>query len=155
VPSGFPCIFTAAAWTASDKKGPSGPEHDFSTTEQYMMHAKALLMGDTETAAEILAATHPSKAKLLGRQVKNFNQDLWNSCCEAVVEEANFAKFSQNDDLRAVLLGTGKRIIVEASPDDRIWGIGFDSQHAEGKEEEWGRNLLGEALMRVRDRLST
>lgn len=118
-----------------------------------MMHAKATLMGDDETASRIAAATHPSEAKLLGRQVKGFDQAKWDANCEAIVEAGNYAKFSQNADLKSVLLGTGKSIIVEASPDDRIWGVGFDSEQAEGREAEWGRNLLGVVLMRVRERL--
>jgi ribA/ribD-fused uncharacterized protein len=63
-------------------------------------------------------------------------------------------KFSQNAKLKAVLLGTEDKLIVEASPSDRIWGIGFDAEHAGGKENEWGANKLGEALMRVRKELN-
>lgn len=126
-----------------------------------MMHAKALLFSDNDTATKILEATHPSTAKLLGRQVKNFNQDLWNTNCDRIVEEGNYAKFSdhRNKDLKEVLLGTGDRTIVESSPDDKIWGIGFDTESAmkrieEGKGEEgWGNNGLGKALMRARERL--
>lgn len=151
----FPCVFAAASWTASDSTSPSGARQDFNSTEQYMMHAKALLMKDDGTATKIAAATHPSEAKLLGRQVKGFDQEKWNACCEAIVEAANYAKFSQNEDLKEVLVGTGRRTIVEASPDDKIWGIGFDADHAEGKETEWGSNLLGKVLMKVRERLQT
>ena len=70
-----------------------------------------------------------------------------------MVEEGNYLKFSQNHDLKEVLLGTGDKVLVEASPDDRIWGIGFNSEEAEGRESEWGNNGLGKALMRVRERL--
>lgn len=149
----FPCVFIAASWTASDRTKASGSKREFGTTEQYMMHAKAMLMKDDDTAAKIASATHPSEAKLLGRQVRDFDQEKWNACCEAIVEEANYAKFSQNEDLKEVLVGTGQRTIVEASPDDKIWGIGFDTDHAEGKESEWGSNLLGKVLMKVRERL--
>ena len=150
----FPCMFTARVWTATDVNHPSGPRQEFGSTEQVIMHAKAMLMGDEETATKIANATHPSEAKLLSRQVRDFDQERWNSRCEAIVAEANHAKFSQNEDLKLVLLGTGERIIVEASPDDRIWGISFDAATAEGKEAEWGKNLLEKVLMRVRTRLS-
>jgi ribA/ribD-fused uncharacterized protein len=149
----FPCVFRAPTWTASDTTRPTGAEQTFGTTEQYMMHAKAMLMDDAETAKQILEASHPSTAKSLGRKVRNFDQEKWNATCEKVVEEGNLAKFDQNEDLKEVLLGTGNRVIVEASPDDRIWGIGFDAENAEGKEKEWGRNLLGLCLGRVRERL--
>lgn len=82
-----------------------------------------------------------------------FDQQRWNSSCDGIVERGNFLKFSQNPDLKNVLLATGDKIIVEASPSDRIWGIGFDAEHAEGRESEWGANKLGEALMRVRKTL--
>jgi ribA/ribD-fused uncharacterized protein len=89
----------------------------------------------------------------LGREVKNFNIEVWKKHADQVVEDANYLKFSQNEDLREVLLSTGDKILVEASPDDKIWGIGFNSEDAEGRESEWGNNGLGKALMKVRERL--
>jgi len=120
-----------------------------------MMYHKALLMGDREVASKMLAAenAHPCRAKALGREVRNFDADVWKGEADRVVEEANLRKFGQNEELKGVLLGTGNRQLVEASPDDRIWGIGFDSEHAEGNETEWGNNGLGNALMIVRERL--
>ena len=79
-----------------------------------MMYHKSLLMGDEETASKIIAALHPSEAKLLGRQVQNFNQDKWNANADKVVEEGNYFKFSQNEELKQVLLKTGDKEIVEA-----------------------------------------
>lgn len=119
------------------------------------MYHKALLMGDREVADKTLATenAHPSRAKALGREVRNFDGEVWKGEADRVVEEANLRKFEQNEELKGVLLGTGDRHLVEASPDDRIWGIGFDSEHAEGKESEWGDNRLGKALMSVRERL--
>lgn len=78
---------------------------------------------------------------------------MWKKNADRVVEDANYFKFSQNEDLREVLLDTGERMLVEASPDDKIWGIGFNSEDAEGRESEWGNNGLGKALMKVRERL--
>lgn len=119
------------------------------------MYHKALLMSDSAIAAQILAPhnAHPSRAKALGRQVRNFDVGVWQQHADRVVTEANYYKFSQDGELRAVLLGTGERVLVEASPDDRIWGIGFDAESAEGREGEWGDNRLGKALMEVRRRL--
>jgi len=150
----FPAPFTAPK-DPYDGTEQGKQEVEFPTTEHYMMYHKALLMGDREVAGKMLATenAHPSRAKALGREVRNFDGEVWKGEADRVVEEANLRKFEQNEELKGVLLGTGDRHLVEASPDDRIWGIGFDSEHAEGKESEWGDNRLGEALMSVRERL--
>jgi len=147
----FPILFTAPR----NPYDSDNTEVEFPTTEHYMMYHKALLMGDTEIAAKILAPenAHPSRAKALGREVRNFDLELWKKEADRVVEEGNVRKFGQSEELKGILLGTGERDLVEASPDDRIWGIGFDSEHAEGKESEWGNNGLGKALMKARERL--
>ncbi len=88
--------------------------HEYITTEHYMMYQKAILMGDEEIAAKILAAPHPSEAKALGRQVKNFDGQKWNAHCDQIVEMANYLKFSQHSDLREVLMSTGDKELVEA-----------------------------------------
>lgn len=110
-------------------------------------------MKDEEVANKILDADTPGKAKALGREVKNFQQSIWDENCDRVVEEGSYLKFSQNEDLGKVLLGTGERELIETSPNDRLWGVGFNSDEAEGKESEWGENKLGKALERARDRL--
>jgi ribA/ribD-fused uncharacterized protein len=107
-------------WFPSPFTAPRNPyKHDntsiqFPTTEHYMMYHKALLMGDDEVAEKILADAHPSAAKRLGRQVRNFDIDIWKHHADGVVEEANWLKFSQNDDLKKLLLDTGDRMLVEA-----------------------------------------
>lgn len=118
------------------------------------MHAKAHLMSDTATAASILTCATPAEAKTLGRQVRNFDQALWDAHCDRIVEEGNYLKFSQNEECRDALLGTGERVLVEASPNDRVWGVGFAVGEVEGRQGEWGENKLGKALMRVRERLA-
>ena len=127
----------------------------FSTAEQAMMHQKALLFGDVDIAVQILAAKEPGKQKALGRQVRNFDQDLWDSEKYPIVRNINLAKFRQNKGLRRKLFQTGAKILVEASPMDTIWGIGLDAEAAQQTEpENWpGQNLLGRALMEVRDQL--
>lgn len=104
---------------------------------------------------EVLTFTQdtPAKAKQLGREVKDFKQDVWDKNCDAVVEEGSYQKFKQNKELLNVLLGTGERQLVETSPNDRLWGVGFNSDQAEGNEREWGQNKLGKALERARERL--
>ena len=118
-----------------------------------MMYQKALLMSDRTTAEKILSCETPAEAKQLGREVKGFDQEVWDHECDKVVEDANWLKFSQDKRLAEVLTGTGEKQIVEASPNDRIWGIGFNSEEALGREKEWGMNRLGKALMRVREKL--
>lgn len=119
------------------------------------MYQKAVLFDDQETAAEIALEPEPSKQKALGRKVKGFNNKTWNEKREEIVEDGNWWKFtrSKEGDLRKLLLKTGDRLLVEASPYDRIWGVGYSAAKAEANRANWGENLLGKALMRVRDRL--
>lgn len=125
----------------------------YHTTEQYMMANKALLFKDDEVYQEIMAANNPHDYKKLGRQVRNFDPELWDFRKSEIVVEGNKAKFSQNPDLKEFLLFTEDAILVEASPYDKIWGIGLDRETAmKGSVEQWqGENLLGCALMEVRD----
>ena len=106
----------------------AGFEHEgvhYATAEHFMMAGKARLFGDEQAVAQILAAPGPDKVKAIGRRVKNYDDDLWNRERYAVVVAGNLAKFSQHAALKAFLLGTGDKVIVEASPVDAIWGIGL------------------------------
>lgn len=127
----------------------------FPTSEHFMMASKAKLFQDEETLDRIIATRHPKQAKELGRQVRGFNEQAWESERFNFVVEGNHAKFSQNPPLRNFLLGTGEKILVEASPQDRIWGIGLSADDERAlKPQLWrGLNLLGFALMEVRERL--
>ncbi|MBQ3193306.1 MAG: NADAR family protein [Oscillospiraceae bacterium] len=122
-------------------------------TEQYMMAKKALLFGDTRTYNKIMKESDPAACKALGKSAANFNQQLWDACKEEIIYNANYAKFSQNPGLKAALLATGDAIIAEASPYDRIWGIGLKASDPDSQNpKKWkGQNLLGKALMRVRE----
>lgn len=123
----------------------------FKTAEHYMMHAKALLFSDPETGLAILKASHPRKVKALGRRVRNFDEERWVGERERIVREGNLLKFGASAELRQKLLGTGDRELVEASPMDRVWGIGFSPERAPGSDRRsWGLNLLGKVLMEVR-----
>lgn len=125
----------------------------FATAEHYMMWRKAILFGDQETAAKLLTVEHPEAAKKLGRQITGFDQRGWEQHRYDIVVAGNVAKFGQDERLRAYLLGTGDRVLVEASPLDRIWGIGLAADHPHAADpERWrGLNLLGFALMRARE----
>ena len=125
--------------------------------EGFMMSEKARLFGDHAMAERIAAAEHPGEAKKLGRQVRGFDEATWQRECFRIVARGNLAKFDQHDDLRGYLLGTAPKVLVEASPVDRIWGIGLaaDDPKAQAPSEWRGTNLLGFALMAVRDELAS
>lgn len=127
----------------------------YNCTEQYMMHQKAVLMNDMESAEIIMALDEPREMKQQGRYVENFDQKIWDKQCTNVVERGNRAKFSQNEELKEQLLNTYPKTLVEASPMDKIWGIGLskEDQRAWNKKTWRGRNLLGEVLTKVRDNL--
>ncbi len=127
----------------------------YPTAEHYMMAEKARLFGDENARDKILKAGSPKAAKQIGRQVKNFKDEVWNRERFQIVVEGNLAKFGQNRELGNYLIGTGDKVIVEASPIDRIWGIGLpaDDERASNPEQWRGLNLLGFALMEVRQKL--
>jgi ribA/ribD-fused uncharacterized protein len=126
----------------------------FTHAEQYMMFSKALLFLDLDIAAQALAARSPGAQKALGRMVKGFDGAVWDQFREGVVLRGNVLKFAQDEGLRELLVETGDRELVEASPTDRIWGIGFTRDKAPGSNREmWGLNLLGKALVGARERL--
>jgi ribA/ribD-fused uncharacterized protein len=126
------------------------------TAEHWMMSEKAKTFKDFELLPEILNAATPQLAKELGRKIKNFNEQIWDNCKYECVKQGNFHKFSQNLELKMYLLSTWDKIIVEASPYDKIWGIGLKQDDIGSiNPEKWkGQNLLGFALMEVRDELS-
>lgn len=127
----------------------------YKTAEQYMMAQKALLFQDKQIYEEIMAAGYPKQYKALGRKIRGFNEQIWKENRFHIVVQGNLAKFSQNGKLEDFLLSSGKRILVEASPYDKIWGIGL-SMDTDGIENPhlWkGENLLGFALMEVREQL--
>jgi ribA/ribD-fused uncharacterized protein len=127
----------------------------YPTAEHYMMAEKARLFGDTDSLKKILIAKSAAEAKKLGRTVTNFNDSTWVAARSEIVVQGNFAKFYQHPKLRAYLAQTGDRVRVEASPFDRIWGIGMAVSHTNAEDPtKWnGLNLLGFALMEVRERL--
>ncbi|MEV1016111.1 NADAR family protein [Micromonospora sp. NPDC049801] len=125
----------------------------FATAEHYMMWRKATVFGDDAMAERVLAAPHPHAAKALGGRVVGFDQRTWDDHRFEIVVTGNLAKFGQHAALREFLVGTGRRVLVEASPVDRIWGIGLTREDPVASEPaRWrGLNLLGFALMQVRD----
>jgi ribA/ribD-fused uncharacterized protein len=127
----------------------------YPTAEHFMMAGKAGLFGDTEVRDAILNTTDPGKAKALGRKVKDFVDAAWREHRWEIVVEANLLKFGRNPEMRDFLLTTGDKVLVEASPVDSIWGIGLAAtSEAALNPARWkGLNLLGFALMEVRERL--
>ncbi|EAC3421795.1 NADAR family protein [Listeria monocytogenes] len=128
---------------------------EYNCAEQFMMAEKAKLFNDMEMREKILAAKHPKQAKDFGRLIRGFQEDIWLKNRFNIVMRANQAKFSQNEELKKFLMQTKNRILVEASPVDKIWGIGMaaDYKNVENPLYWKGLNLLGFALMAVRDEL--
>lgn len=129
---------------------------NFSSMEQYMMYQKALRFGDTKIADKILATDDVAKIKKLGREVQGYDDSVWNGVRQIIVYEGLMAKFSQNEDLKAKLLETKDVILAECAVRDKIWGIGLSmTDEKRFDKDKWkGQNLLGYALMLVREHLS-
>lgn len=138
----FPAAFTVAGET-------------YATAEHWMMAEKARLFGNEDVRQRIIASGHPNEAKKLGRQVTGFDAPMWDAQKLDLVVSGNYHKFSQHAALQEYLLTTGDRVLVEASPVDAIWGIGLAADHPDATQPaRWpGENLLGFALMTVRDQL--
>ncbi|PGH21549.1 hypothetical protein AJ80_03109 [Polytolypa hystricis UAMH7299] len=130
----------------------------YDNAEQFMMHRKALLFAPDDPITETILSPdspspHPAELRCLGRQIPNFSDSTWGQNRYQIVVEGNYLKFTQNPDLKAQLLATGDCELVEASPRDRIWGVGFSAKNAPARRANWGMNLLGKALMEVRERI--
>ncbi|WP_297996278.1 NADAR family protein, partial [uncultured Campylobacter sp.] len=128
---------------------------EYACAEQFMMASKAQIFGDEQTRAQIMQSCDAKQMKALGRQVRGFDERLWGEVRYSVVLSGNYYKFTQNPAMMRFLLATGDKILVEASPLDKIWGIGLGQQSENAsRPSAWrGQNLLGFALMEVRDEL--
>ncbi len=138
------------SWIYKDGRG-------FPTSEHLFMYEKALLFNDMEIAEKIIRVSTPRDAKALGRKVRNFDTDVWDENKFDIMYGAVLEKFKQNEDLRKELLDSkyDNLCFVEASPYDRVWGIGYGVEEAfeEPNVHSWGQNFLGEVLNKVRTEL--
>lgn len=125
----------------------------FNCAEQYMMYSKALLSNDLKSAKAIMETKDPKKQKLLGRKVENFNSKLWDSHKVNIMTLGLMEKFKQNPELLKQLLEEDCDEFVEASPFDRIWGIGYNAEDALDNVDNWGENLLGRIITEVRNNI--
>ncbi|TWP28953.1 NADAR family protein [Apibacter muscae] len=128
---------------------------NFFSAEQWMMYSKALLFQDMDNAQNILSVKSSKIQKRIGQSIVNFNSDIWDENKKNIVYKGNYAKFSQNEHLKKLLLSTKDKILAEASPYDKIWGIGLGiNSDMRFNISKWkGKNLLGEVLMQVREDL--
>lgn len=128
---------------------------DFSSMEQYMMYRKAICFDDDKVATQILATEDVAEIKALGRLVSGYDENLWNGVRQIVVYEGLLAKFYQNPELKERLKSTGSAVLAECAVNDRIWGIGLSMRDPDRFDRtKWkGQNLLGYALMMVREKL--
>ena len=128
---------------------------EYSSAEQFMMYHKAMIFLDRETAKKIMSTNNVRTIKELGRQVKDFDLETWEYFRSKIVYEGNKAKFSQNEDLKNILLNTKDTTLVEAAYNDNIWGIGLSKDDVKSKKRStWkGKNLLGEILTIIREEI--
>lgn len=126
-------------------------ETTYYSAEQFMMAQKALLFNDAEIFHKIMNTKDPIRQKRLGRQVANFNDEVWNQYKLRIVYDGNKAKFTQNPELKEYILETDDTHLIEASPRDRYWGIGFSAEKAVERKKDWGENMFGKILMKLRD----
>ena len=127
----------------------------FTTAEQYMMAQKAIVFNDKQTLKSIMRTESPMEIKKLGRAVANYDEAVWDKLRYPIVKTGSMLKFNQNQRLKNLLLNTGDKILAEASPNDNVWGIGMiEADENASNPRLWkGSNLLGFALMEVRDEL--
>ena len=127
----------------------------FTSMEQYMMYKKAQTFRDQEAAEKILEISDVSRIKQLGRQVRNYEEFMWEGRRQLIVYRGLLEKFGQNETLKKRLKNTGESLLAECAVQDKIWGIGLSMQDGRRLTPSlWrGRNLLGFALMEVREQL--
>jgi ribA/ribD-fused uncharacterized protein len=129
---------------------------DYSFSEQYIQEQKALLFKANDIAKQVMSASSPGEMKRLTSRIPYFDRKVWEDKVPEICYAALKNKFSQNPKLANILTSTGKKILVEASPYDKLWGIGFakEEKNLLQKKSSWGKNLQGGTLMRIRNELS-
>ena len=149
-------LFTGDIYTQWLKRDIVIDGKKFNTNEQYMMYSKAIEFNDLESAENIINELEPKQQKNYGRNVKNFDDSKWNLVADKYVYEANYAKFSQHDDLKEKLLATGDKLIAECGTYDKRWANGLSIEDAvKINPENWiGENRLGKVIMCVRNNLN-
>lgn len=127
----------------------------YKSSGQWMMARKALLFGDRKAFKRIIDTDRPEEVRALSRNIDHFDETIWSECKYDIVKEGNFHKFNQSKRLRTYLLNTGEAVLAEANPFDNVWGIGLshDSKNANDPYAWKGLNLLGFALMEIREYL--
>lgn len=125
---------------------------EFNCNEQMMMYGKAIVHGDFGAAAEVMQTRNPRDQKAIGRRVQNFDFEKWNEICNQIVYTANYCKFTQDSDNLEYLFQDNATTIVEASPYDKVWGIGLgeDDPRCRNRDEWQGENRLGQMITDVR-----
>lgn len=151
---GAPPVGWLAPWTPTPFETAAGR---FGSGEHHFMHGKALLFGDSSTAARILRAQSAAQARELGRRVAGFDEGRWHGERARVMDEANRAKFQSLPALASYLLSTWPAVLVQASALDRVWSAGLDlGDTFLPRPDRWpGKNLAGFSLMKVREVLRT
>lgn len=141
-------------WYFNDKQFKNYEDIYFNSSEQFMMSEKAKLFNDMKTYDKIMKSIDQKKIKAYGKKVKNFDDNIWLNNNYRILLEGNLLKFSQNPKLKKLLLETNNKIIVEASPYDKIYGIGMSKNNKDFLNiDKWGKNLLGQVLMEIRNLL--
>lgn len=127
----------------------------FSSAEQYIMFRKCIILGDDAAAEQVMATNDPAEQQKIARQAKGYNNTVWDGICQVVAMRGLLAKFSQHDDLKKQLLSTGEAYLVECAKSDFRWACGVGLyDDARFDVAKWkGRNILGFALMEVRNQL--
>lgn len=126
----------------------------FTSVEHYIMIYKATLFNDVESLDALVNETNPVRIKKIGRNIKNFKQETWDHNKEHIAYRGNYLKFNSNSTLKKRLLDTQLAELVEASPFDSIWGIGYSIKDAESNRKNWGSNILGKILMELRKHIN-
>jgi ribA/ribD-fused uncharacterized protein len=134
---------------------------NFSLREQWMMYLKSLIFAKNEhrninliIGKKILSTNNLGVIKKLGKNIKGFNQDIWDKYKFKILVNGNYLEFTQNKEMKKILLNTNNREIVDASSIDNIWDTGLSENDAiNTPKSKWGENLLGKAIMEVRQHL--
>lgn len=128
----------------------------FHSSEQLFMYFKAKFFNDEYHARLILESKTPKESKLYGRKVVGFNNEEWDKVKCDFMYKALQAKFYGNKELSSYLTRKEhkNKLFVEASPYDKIWGIGIDENNPELLQTNfWGKNLLGQLLTKLHNEI--